>query len=76
MSMVKLAESGVLSPDQHLTSPGLTHYGTSLPLGSFAHGKRASPQQEVTCVAASSSSSATTTGQLMECGSEGYVTGG
>lgn len=33
-------------------------------------------QQVVTCVAASSSSSATTTGQLMECGSEGCVTGG
>lgn len=72
--MVELAESGVLSPDQHLTSPGLTHYGTSLPPGSFAHGKRASPQQAVTCVAASSS--ATTTGQWMECGSEGCVTGG
>lgn len=66
--------SAVSWPAPHLPRDrGVQDYGMSIPLGSFAHGKRAFPQQVVTCVAASSS--VTTTGLLMECGSEGCVTG-
>lgn len=65
MSTVELAGSAVLPLiSTHLPSDlgslGLTHYGTSVPLGSFAHGKRTFPQQGITC--------ATTTGQLMSVG--------
>lgn len=82
--------TAVLQPVSHLLSdpgsPGLTSYGASLPLGNFAHGKRAFPQQAVTLLAAFLANIhwlrelrkviATCTGQLVEYGREGCVVGG